>query len=198
MSRRLFPLFASLTLGLCLLAGCGPSIKTKEKVREDLLAHLQKAGLDTQALEIDITGVKFEKDQAHAAVSFRPKTASNIHDGIMMNYTLQSRDGHWVVIGRADSQGHGAGQPSGGDGAVGSLPQGHPPVSEFDSPNVNPHGMATPLGTQPLPPGHPRIDPQGADGAASPDEAKPLPTGHPKVSQFEREIGTRIAAGLPA
>jgi hypothetical protein len=173
--RRLSPVIAPIAVAVCLLAGCGPDINTKEKVREDLLTHLQKAGLDTKALDIDITRLTFDKNKAQAAVSFRPKGVTSVHDGMTMNYTLESRDGHWVVIGRADSKGHGASQAPSGHGAPGG---GN------------------------LPPGHPQIQP---GESSPPAVVKPLPPGHPKVSfllrqraKFRGESGTQIGTGLSA
>ena len=105
----------------------------------------------------------FDKNIAHATVTFSPKGASNIHDGIMMHYTLEDKDGHWVVVGRADSQGHGMGA------ANPNLPADHPPM-----------GPGTPFGDpkmpsqQSLPPGHPQV--QG-----TPSGGQTLPPGHPKV-----------------
>jgi hypothetical protein len=185
---------------MCLLAACGPNIKTKEKVREDLLTHLQKAGLDTKALEIDITQVTFDKNQAHAAVSFRPKGVTSVHDGMMMSYTLESRDGHWVVTGRADSQGHGSSRPPAENGTSGApnLPPGHPPMGGLAAPNGSPNGQ----NPSQLPPGHPQVQP--GQGSAPPAGAKPLPPGHPKVSllrtdgKFAGETGTRVGTGLAA
>jgi hypothetical protein len=165
--------FASFTLGLCLLAGCGPNINTKEKVREDLLTHLQKAGLDTRALDIDITHLTFDRNKAQAAVSFRPKGVTSVHDGMTMNYTLESRDGHWIVIGRADSQGHGASQAPSGVHGGGNLPPGHPQIQPGD-------GSPTPA-VKPLPPGHPKVS----------------LLLHQKA-KFRGETGTQIGTGLSA
>jgi hypothetical protein len=151
-----------LTLLLGLLAGCGSDIKTKEHVQSDLKTHLEKVGLDVNRLDVSVTEVAFDKNTARATVTFSPKGATNIHDGIMMHYTLEAKDGHWVVVGRADSQGHGMGA------ANPTLPADHPPL-----------GPGTPFGDpqmpkqQSLPPGHPQ--------APSPSDSQTLPPGHPKV-----------------
>jgi hypothetical protein len=191
--RRLNPVFASVlaAFGLVLLASCGPNIQTKEKVREDMLAHLQKAGLQTNAMDIDVTQVTFDKNRAHATVSFRMKGASNIHDGMTMNYTLESRDGHWVVIGRADSQGHGSSVPRAD--LNGRLPPDHPPLGALSAPKgmgVAPSGMGAPSDIKPLPPGHPAV---GDPGAPTPSDVKPLPPGHPNASALHRPVSTRLA-----
>jgi hypothetical protein len=121
---------------MCLLAGCGKNIQNKEQVRADILDHLAKnTGLDLKSLDVDVSNVSFEGKQAKATVSFRPKGVSSINDGMVMVYTLEPKNGHWAVVGRADSQGHGFGAPSADPG----LPPGHPSVNG-------------------LPPGHPSVD----------------------------------------
>lgn len=148
-------------------------MKTKEKVREDLMTHLRKAGFNTQTLEVDVTKVAFEKNVAHASVSFRPRGSTNIHDSMVMNYTMEIRDGHWLVTGRADSSGHGMGQTMARAGQAGALPAGHPQVSTQD-------GLGAPApGTQPqfnLPPGHPALQSMPPANNAT----QPLPPGHPQ------------------
>ena len=170
MPKRLLTSLISLglTLLLGLLAGCRSDIKTKEHVQSDLKIHLQKVGLDVERLDVTVTEVAFDKNMANATVTFSPKGASNIHDGIMMHYTLEAKDGHWVVVGRADSQGHGMGGP----GMNPNLPAGHPPMgpgTPFGDPKM-------PSQQQPLPPGHPQVQ-----GTPSPADNQTLPPGHPKV-----------------
>ena len=161
----LIPLGLTLLFGI--LAGCGSNIKTKEHVQSDLKTQLQKVGLDVDRLDVSVTEVAFDKDMAHATVTFSPKGAANVHDGIMMHYTLQDKEGHWVVVGRADSQGHGMGGPSSNP----NLPADHPPL-----------GPGTPFGDpktpaqQSLPPGHPPVQ-----GTPPPSGGQALPPGHPKV-----------------
>jgi len=152
---------------LGMLAGCGSDIKTRERVQSDLKAHLEKVGLDINRLDVSVTEVAFDKNLAHATVTFSPKGATNVHEGIMMHYTLEDKDGHWVVVGRADSQGHGMSGSSGNP----NLPADHPPL-----------GPGTPFGDpkmpsqQALPPGHPQVQ-----GTPSPSDSQALPPGHPKV-----------------
>jgi len=137
---------------LGLTAGCGKNIKTRDQVRSDLMEHLStKTGLDMKALDVDVTKVTFEHDQAQATVSFHQKSDTSINGGMVMVYTLAPKNGHWVVVKRGDSQGHQfGGQPPPGNQ---DLPPGHPPV-DATSPANAPAG--------PLPPGHPSVgEPQG-------------------------------------
>jgi hypothetical protein len=130
-----------------LVAACGSGMQTKEQVRRDLLDYLStKVGLDMKALDVDVTKVTFSDGQAHASVSFHQKSDTSVSGGMEMQYTLAPKSGHWVVTGRADSQGRGL------SGSANELPPGHPQVSG-----------------EPLPPGHPAIDPQ----QTSPSQGQP-------------------------
>jgi hypothetical protein len=120
------------------LSGCRKNIENREQVRSDLVEYLStKVGLDMKALDVDITKVQFTDGKAHATVSFHQKNDPSISQGMVMNYTLEEKSGHWVVTGRSDSQGHGVG----GSRPDEALPPGHPSVP----------------GGGKLPPGHPSI-----------------------------------------
>jgi hypothetical protein len=110
------------------LLACGPGIRTKERVQEAIINRLQtKSGLDVNALDVTTTNVDFRNKMAFATVSIHPKTDPSIQS-MVMKYTLEDRDGKWVVTNVADSQGHGmAGHsPATSDQA---LPPGHPAIS---------------------------------------------------------------------
>ncbi len=113
-------------LALFLLASCGNGIKSKEKVQAAILEHVQnKAGLDVSSLDVTTTSVSFDKNMAYATVAFHPKGDTAVNHGMTMKYTLEDRNGKWVVVGRNSPQGGGVmGQPSGGK----QLPPGHPPL----------------------------------------------------------------------
>lgn len=136
-------------LALATLAACGPGIHTREKVQQAIVERLQThSGLDVNGLDITTTSVSFQKNMAYATVSIHPKADPSLQS-MVMKYTLEDRDGKWVVVNVADSQGHGMpGQPSASGQA---LPPGHPAVSN-----------------QALPPGHPAVgDTQG--GISTPE-----------------------------
>lgn len=151
--NREVPRFALLLIvAFCILTGCRSNLENRDQVRTDLMDYLSKrTGLDLKSLDIDVTKVEFKNDQAKATVSFRPKGDTSIQGGMVMIYTLASKGGHWVVIGRSDSQGHGFG---GAPVEPDNLPPGHPASG--------------------LPPGHPPVD---AMPATPPDGA---PQGQPK------------------
>lgn len=121
------PFAALLVLGL-LVSGCGNRIKNKEKVQEAIVQRLQtRSGLDLNSLDITTTSVSFNKNMAYATVAFRPKGDPRVDNGMVMKYTLEDRDGKWVVVNVGDSQGHGT--TGHGSGNSTQLPPGHPTVS---------------------------------------------------------------------
>jgi hypothetical protein len=136
---------------LLLISGCNRAPENKEAIRQAVTEHVTKnAGIDISQINIEVGDVKFEANQATAAVSFKPKTSPQ--QGMNMSYTLERRGDKWVVKGRGAGHG-GAGSPTGaipqagGAERVGELPSGHPPVN---SPGTGSKGD--------LPAGHPPVN----------------------------------------
>jgi hypothetical protein len=118
---------ATLLLAIVVLASCRNESRNRDAVQEAILHRLQAStGLDLKSLDVTTTSVSFEKNLAYATVAFHPKGDPSIASGMTMKYTLEDRDGKWVVVNVADSQGHGLG----GHGTAGTsqLPAGHPPI----------------------------------------------------------------------
>jgi len=118
---------ATLLLAIVVLASCRNSTQNREQVQAAILHRLQaSSGLDLKGLNVTTTSVTFDKNLAYATVAFHPKNDPTITNGMVMKYTLEDRDGKWVVLNVADSQGHGL---SGhGNAGASQLPPGHPPV----------------------------------------------------------------------
>jgi hypothetical protein len=116
--------YFSLALVL-LLTACRNDMKSREKVQQAIVSRLQEhSGLDLKNLDVNTTAVTFDKNMAYATVYFHPKNDSKLDGGMTMKYTLTDRDGKWVVVNVADSQGHGVtGKPPAGST---DLPPGHP------------------------------------------------------------------------
>jgi hypothetical protein len=110
-----------------ILSGCGNRIQNKEKIQEAIISRLQsRSGLDLNSLDITTTSVSFEKNMAYATVAFHTKGDRAVNSGMEMKYTLEARDGKWIVVKAASPQGHAMmGNPPAGD----KLPPGHPPIS---------------------------------------------------------------------
>jgi hypothetical protein len=120
-------LFASLVL----LAACAKDIQTTEAVRQGILDDLQQrkatTGVDPGLLDVNVSAVSFEKDQARANVAFTPKSAPG-GGGMNMTYVLERQGAKWIVKGRqvGGANPHGA--------------QGLPP----DQPAQTPHSDVPP------------------------------------------------------
>jgi len=123
-------LLPSCLLCVLVLAGCSNDLKTKEKVQAAVLDRLQNhSGLDLKSMDVTTTNVSFEDNIAYATVSFHPKDDPTVNGGMSMKYTLEARDGKWVVTKVGDSAGHAMTSPTPGIDS-GGLPPGHPSVAQ--------------------------------------------------------------------
>ena len=114
---------SALFLALALVASCAKDIQTTDAVRQGILDDLQQrkaqTGVDPSMLEVTVSSVSFEKDQARASVSFSPKSAPG-GGGMTMSYVLDRLNGKWVVKGRQV----GAANPHGAQGVPGGAAPG--------------------------------------------------------------------------
>jgi hypothetical protein len=139
---RKLTLFAAAAL----LAGCARDIQNTDAVRQAVVDYLKartaQTGLDMNLMQVDVTSVSFEHDQARASVYFRPKTGPAA-GGMQMAYVLDKKGSKWVVRGRSDT----GSNPHGAGGMPPSSPPSGLPSSPMDAP-------------EPLPPGHPPVEPK--------------------------------------
>jgi hypothetical protein len=128
------------------LAACSRNIDNGDAVRQGVIDYLRartsQTGLDVDLMQVDVTSVSFQKDEARATVNFRPKGVA-MQGGMQMSYTLDRKSDKWVVRGRgaANVNPHGGGALPGAEETPG-LPPGHPPGA---------------IPGDPLPPGHPSV-----------------------------------------
>jgi hypothetical protein len=122
-------LFAVAPLFL-LLNGCAKDINNKDAIREAVIEHLNarqsQIGLSMNTMDIEVGSMSFQKDQATATISFRPKAGG---EGMAIPYAFEKKGDKWVVKSRLESGpgGHGGGMqlpPSSGA----TMPPGHPKV----------------------------------------------------------------------
>jgi hypothetical protein len=138
MVSRLLP---SCLTCLLILAACDNGLKTKEKVQAAIVDRLQNhSGLDLKSMDVSTTNVTFENNLAYATVSFHPKGDQSVNGGMSMRYTLEARDGKWLVTKVGDSAGHSMSNAA-QVGANGSLPPGHPSVDPSSNPSLT-HGAS--------------------------------------------------------
>lgn len=118
------------------LGACSKDIQNKQALKDGVVDYLNSkmstTGLDVSLMDVDISSMSFERDQARATVVFRPKGQTE-GSGMTMNYSFDRKGDKWVVHGRQDSGAnpHGAGGlPAPGASAnPGVMPPGHPPTS---------------------------------------------------------------------
>jgi hypothetical protein len=132
----------TLALILC-LAACNRSNTDKEAVRQGIIDHIGKAGLNMGAMEVTVRSVEFNGNKANATVSFSAKGAP-AGAGMSIQYQLEQQAGKWVVVGRKDSGGspHGGGAMPGGANPHGSMapPAGGGPASMPSPQDLPPTG----------------------------------------------------------
>ncbi len=136
---------------LAVLSACGSGINDKANVQAAIMDRLQtKTGLNMKELDVSTTSVSFDKNLAFATVAIHPKGDATVSHGMSMKYTLEDRDGKWVVLnaGGAKLGGRIPASPPGE-----TLPKGHPSLNPDtvgpDAMMPNPHGspdkaLATP------------------------------------------------------
>ncbi len=130
-----------LALAAALLAvSCGRNnIDNKEAVRKGVVDYLEKrksqTGLDMTLMNVEVTNVSFEKNEARATVAFRPKDGRA--GGMSMNYVLERKDNQWVVKGRQES-GMSPHAGTAAPGAMGSTPGAEMPAMPLNHPPTAP------------------------------------------------------------
>ena len=140
-------LIAAAAVGLVLLSGCKKDIQNQDAVRQGVMNYLSKRS-DLLAMDVSVSSVAFQQDEATAQVHFQAKGNSSPAAGMTMQYVLERKDGQWVVKGRTGANaahGASANPGSGGSAAPGQL-DGMPRIPSQASP-------------QALPPGHPAVSP---------------------------------------
>ena len=92
------------------LAACNRGIQNNDAVRQGVIDHLAKAGLNVKGMDVNLSSVQFNGKEADATVSITPK-GGNPAQGMSMKYHLEQQGSQWVVTGRQDTGAspHGAG-----------------------------------------------------------------------------------------
>jgi hypothetical protein len=132
----------SLLLILC-LAGCQHGGNNTDAVRQGVIDRLAQQKFDMNAMDIKVSSVQFNGEQADAVVSVSLK-GKNDSPPMSIHYHLQHQGNKWVVMGLANDNGHG-GAGAANPGAGGANPHGGamPPAPGGAG---NPHGGMAPAG----------------------------------------------------
>lgn len=135
--------------------GCKKSQSDAEAIRSAIKQHLVSLNtLNLQAMNMDVTNVSIQGGQAHAEVSFRPKTGAPEGAVMQVAYRLEKRGSEWTVV-KTEGVGGGIQHPAtgtnphtqlGSSSTNGNLPN----FPEFPAP-------PDPGASKSLPPGHPPV-----------------------------------------
>jgi hypothetical protein len=141
---------------LVLSSGCKKQESDADAIRTGINQHLASLKtLNLDAMDMNITKVSIQGNQAQAQVEFRPKGGAPQGAGMQIAYSLQKQNGEWVVQ-NTQPVGVSAEHP-----APGENPQTNStPPSSGSMPNFRdlvPDGG----NSNALPPGHPPINGQG-------------------------------------
>lgn len=141
---------------LSLFAGCKKQESDADAVRAGINQHLASLKtINLGAMDMNITSVSVQGNQAQAQVEFKPKTGGPQGASMQVAYSLAKQNGLWVVQTT---------QPFGGSiqhPAPGENPQ-MPPTSPSSSSMPNFRDLVPAGGASPntLPPGHPAVNTQ--------------------------------------
>jgi len=166
---KLATLAAGLFAALLLAGGCNHTASDTDAIRAGVMQHLRGLGtLNLDAMDVNITNVSINGNQAHADVEFRPKTGGSPDARMQVVYNLEKRDGAWVVL-KSESAGGTINHPAPGQnpaqGQIGQ-PCGVPALNDL----LN-HATVPAQGA--LPPGHPPINSQSGAQAQAPPKKRP-------------------------
>jgi hypothetical protein len=141
---------------LVLFVGCKKQESDADAIRAGINQHLASLKtLNLGAMDMNITNVSIQGNQAQAQVEFKPKTGAPQGAGMQVAYSLEKQNGLWVVQNT---------QPAGG--SIQHPAPGENPHMNSTSPSSgsmpNFHDLVPGGGnSNSLPPGHPPTNGQG-------------------------------------
>jgi hypothetical protein len=125
----------SVILLIFCLAGCNRAKRDTEAVRQGVVDYFSQSGLNLAAMDVTMTSVQINGNQADAAVSISAK-GGNASQGMQFKYHLEQKDSKWVVVGRQGGSAHGTGVAPPGAGS----PRGGGAAPDATPPGASPHG----------------------------------------------------------
>jgi hypothetical protein len=132
-------LISSLLPILCLAACQHGGQNNTDAVRQGVIDYLTKGNFNVAAMDVKVTSVQFNGDQADMAVAVTPKGQGGAMP-MAFSYHLEHQNNKWVVMGHSNNASHGAGADPGAGGANphgGAMPPAMPPATPGGD---NPHG----------------------------------------------------------
>ena len=145
--------FLTLVGLFCIFSGCKKQVSDADAIRDGINQHLSSLKtINLSAMNMDITNVSVQGNQAQAQVEFRPKTGGAPGAGMQVAYTLAKQNGAWVVQNT---------QPMGG-------------MIQHPAPGADPRTLSSPSPSGSMPNFHDLVPGGGGENA--------LPAGHPPVN----------------
>jgi len=164
------PRFVALLLLAVLFCGCKKGPTDADGIRAGIIQHLASLNsLNLSGMDLEVNSVSVQGTQAHALVTFRPKTGAPSGAGMQVAYLLEKQGSRWSVVKTESvsgvishpTAGATSPAPNGSSGAQGDLPNFRDIIQ---APSPNPPGS--------LPPGHPPFT-TGAPPKSSEQSGKP-------------------------
>jgi hypothetical protein len=115
-------------VGTLLLSACSMtgSLKSKDAIRGAIETHLKNnPHLSMQNFNTVVESVKYKDDTADALAKFVSKADAN--STVEVRYQLKLEGREWKVVSSQPVGGQGMG---GHGGAMGTMPPGHPPITQ--------------------------------------------------------------------
>jgi hypothetical protein len=136
---------ASVAVLVVCLTACksGNQSQNTDALRHGVDEYLTQKGMNLKGMDINLSNVKFNGNQADVTVSFAVKGTGQT--AMTKGYHLENQGGKWVVIGSQGGDEHGKAAPEAGTGAM-----------------ENPHGG-----------GMPAAPPSGGGKMPSPEDLPP-------------------------
>jgi hypothetical protein len=116
---------------ICVLLACSKNIQNSEAVKQSVLDYLKSRpgiGLNLEAMDIQVSNVRFSEKEANAEVAFVPK-GRPADSGMSMNYKLEREGDKWIVKSKAMASMGGVAAPAAGAETGGADPAAAPPPS---------------------------------------------------------------------
>jgi hypothetical protein len=126
---------AALLIAVVSLAACNRGSASNEAIRQAVLDHLAKAGMNTKAMDVSISSVQVNGNQAEATAAISLKGNSAV-PAMSRKYHLEQQGSQWVVT---TSQDAGA-NPHGGS----AMPGGENPHGGGAMPGAGSGNMPSP------------------------------------------------------
>lgn len=121
---------AAVAVFIACLTACKSGNQNSDAVRQGVIDYLAKVGMNVKGMDITLSNVKYNGNQADVSVAFAVKGSGQV--AMTKGYHLELQGNQWTVMGSQGGGDHGKGGMPGADNPHGGAPT--PGGAE------NPHG----------------------------------------------------------